>query len=525
MRGRRVVAAGLGALALFAGVVSQRVGSVAAELSPAGTTVRIEGNDWVRMEIPGVSGHLIKAATCLTLSDCWVTTDATLRRTRDGGLTWAPPIKLEAKGFVMATTQRGFTNTQVTEDGGNSWSPFLLEGSAAQFVHFVRRDLGYACTSQAKTYRTTDSGQTWSRVADHCPDATEGAALLDENISWRGQSGYSNRLLYSADHGATTTPVPVASVGEDVYPPVFWGYTDGWAVAYEGRYGGSATFTFWGQSNLGVYRTQDGGANWSKTVSLPDRYTDLLSLRFASPTIGWMTLATQSPLGTSLLRTADAGSTWKEELWMPLTAGQPSLGAANLDTEIGALPVVYGLAKSAVGRATLAEGYPAVVFRRAPSAALSWPTATPTPRSSFTPVIPGATAVGTPIAAAPPAVPAPGRAGVTATPGPAATTSGGRDTIRAAYLAILAREPEPAGLNFWVNSGQDVTALIGQIGGSGEGNRVLRIRNAFVELLGRDPLGSDMVALRRWYDSPLTIDDIRAALADTDEYRARQVSQ
>ena len=44
------------------------------------------------------------------------------------------------------------------------------------------------------------------------------------------------------------------------------------------------------------------------------------------------------------------------------------------------------------------------------------------------------------------------------------------------------------------------------------------VRGLYIELLGRDPLGSDNAGLRSWVESPLTISEIRRAVMEGAEY-------
>ena len=60
------------------------------------------------------------------------------------------------------------------------------------------------------------------------------------------------------------------------------------------------------------------------------------------------------------------------------------------------------------------------------------------------------------------------------------------------------------------------------IEGSPEGQRVRAVRDLYIEMLGRDPLGPDNAGLRGWVESGLGLETIRAAIMQSPEYRSRR---
>lgn len=100
---------------------------------------------------------------------------------------------------------------------------------------------------------------------------------------------------------------------------------------------------------------------------------------------------------------------------------------------------------------------------------------------------------------------------------------------RQAYLDTLGRDPAlPYGfengctaLRRLIDTGVPLDEVYSALPASPEGQRVRQVRDAFIELLGRDPLGADNAGLRYWVDSGLHIARIRQLLMDTDEYRQR----
>ena len=88
--------------------------------------------------------------------------------------------------------------------------------------------------------------------------------------------------------------------------------------------------------------------------------------------------------------------------------------------------------------------------------------------------------------------------------------------IRRQYLAIVGRDPfdgDCAAVRRWVESPLSLEAIHQRLAGSAEARRVSEVRQTFVEMLGRDPIGWDNASLRHWVDSELTASAIRAQLA------------
>ena len=93
-----------------------------------------------------------------------------------------------------------------------------------------------------------------------------------------------------------------------------------------------------------------------------------------------------------------------------------------------------------------------------------------------------------------------------------------RQLVEEVYLGVLGRVPDPTGLWFWFYSGLTRPALEVALQDTPEGQRVAAVRGLYIELLGRDPLGSDNAGLRSWVESPLTISEIRRAIMESAEY-------
>ena len=88
--------------------------------------------------------------------------------------------------------------------------------------------------------------------------------------------------------------------------------------------------------------------------------------------------------------------------------------------------------------------------------------------------------------------------------------------------SVLHRDPlgaDNAGLRAWVDGPLPVEGIRREMEGTPEVQRVLAIRTMYRDLLGRE---DDLTGIRYWASSDLTLDQIREAFMNSDEYRARQ---
>lgn len=87
--------------------------------------------------------------------------------------------------------------------------------------------------------------------------------------------------------------------------------------------------------------------------------------------------------------------------------------------------------------------------------------------------------------------------------------------VRQAYIDLLGRDPmtgDAAGLQAWVDSGLPVPELRGHLAVEGSGERAGLVRQMYVDYLGRDPLGTDDAGVASWVQTGLPLADIRDLL-------------
>lgn len=351
------------------------------------TTIRMlnEQTGWAVAEAPGAP-------------------DDHLMQTRDGGLTWrdvSPPQPRdetaeigqgltffaldERTAWVTYYNRTGGplfqpANVWRTTDGGQTWqagAPLDLtdvELYLPSDLHFVDANTGWLMAhvgagmshDYVNVYRTTDGGQTWTKLVDPYTDnlqqscAKTGLIFTDTNNGWVTGDCYGVQpgapYLYRTTDGgqsweAVELPAPASApelfntetLACGVQAPVYFDARTGllpvecldlnanrpkaflyrtadggrtWtAEPIEGDYQ-SATFldatTGWVLTNSGpetpsaLFTTTDGAATLrqTKTVNWTGRFS------FVSPQVGWA--VAESAEGRALVQTTDGGRTWRE---------------------------------------------------------------------------------------------------------------------------------------------------------------------------------------------------------------------
>ena len=268
-------------------------------------------------------------------------TGGLLGRTADAGKTWrfASDLTKRDRMSVLALhffdAMRGVAGTSsgailLTTDGGENWTPASRQGrsSSVASLFFLDERRGWAA-GQGDVLRTDDGGDTWVSLT---PEGTEVAyrspiraiRFLDDRNGWA--VGMTASLMRTRDGGVTWEPVATPIVSAE--RPDFWDlfFVDdqaGWVVGEQGT----------------ILATQDGGVTWARQDSgLKDARSEakleripraggvdvidagdrtpgftITSVRFITPSRGWIA-GFYSGLGRSLiLRTEDAGATWIED--------------------------------------------------------------------------------------------------------------------------------------------------------------------------------------------------------------------
>lgn len=227
-----------------------------------------------------------------------------LRETADGGKTWAAKVSTglpttatnvalrfinDKTGWMLQSDGRLYKST----DGGATWgNGQAVRGGLSRF-DFVDANRGWGAPSDGLGLAyTRDGGQTWTHAA---PPQTISARGLHFG---EGQQifiyGPGSQLITSSDEGKTWTQL----VPSDPSP-----------FALRRKVTSSDGKTLWSCLSFGLYRSEDGGANW--TLAVDGQFADVT---FVDGRYGWA-------VGRAgrVVATTDGGKTW-------VTQGTPPSG-------------------------------------------------------------------------------------------------------------------------------------------------------------------------------------------------------
>lgn len=259
-----------------------------------------------------------------------VGTNGTLRRTRDGGITWTAQA-VPTHGFLFGVAAVSRTTAWVvgesglilkTTDGGATWSQQTSGvGSWLFGVSAVSPREAWAVGSRGVALATYDGGETWRRLPTRTTSDLFAVDFIDATQGWC--VGDKGSVLFTANGGRSWRRQAVPSRWR-FHGVSFSSPSRGVAVGSEGV----------------VFRTGNGGVTWRRAPS--GVATQLNSVRMASTTLVFATGA-----DGVLLRSRNGGAWWRKS---ELPVGTP------------ALPMMGGLDADARGR-VLVVGAAGVVCR------------------------------------------------------------------------------------------------------------------------------------------------------------------
>jgi photosystem II stability/assembly factor-like uncharacterized protein len=241
----------------------------------------------------------------------------TITRSTDGGLTWSS-IQSGGAGatydFDSLDAQHAWCAQDAgemafTSNGGAQWVRSLVSGFDAYgkvlAVALADESTGWAAGYEPISFgslgvlsHSTDGGHTWHTQLQLTDFRFMGLAAIDTQTAIAVGSfefAGGGLILRTQNGGASWQDVTPAAVGfRDVF---FLDATTGWAV-------GSS-----------IYRTTDGGTNWTKQYGTPD--SELADVSFADAQNGWAV-----GFANLVLHTTDGGQHWtpQDVGAQPLTA-------------------------------------------------------------------------------------------------------------------------------------------------------------------------------------------------------------
>ncbi|HLZ57301.1 MAG TPA: YCF48-related protein [Ktedonosporobacter sp.] len=288
----------------------------------------------------------------------WALTEHAILRTKDGGLHWrdvTPPttqLNALARGdfrdsryaWIVGTQSSGSIFLLHTSDGGQTWQRSTIttdsQSAIADMPHFLTPLEGWlelvthggpgAGSESADILHTTDSGQTWSKIASTdrfnesgLPRAgyKTGISFKDHLNGWAtGHDASYNAWLYAThDGGHTWHSQPVVDLpgyyGTDATmvsytttPPVFFGNDGFLPVEVRGQLDRGPQAAVHG---FILCITHDGGQTWVsdwKTMPFSLTVFTTSNLYIADMQHAW---AGDDQVG-ALYTTSDGGQTWQQ---------------------------------------------------------------------------------------------------------------------------------------------------------------------------------------------------------------------
>jgi photosystem II stability/assembly factor-like uncharacterized protein len=267
--------------------------------------------------------------------------DALIRRTTDGGITWADCYHPSTWGFIHSidfiSSTTGFAVGQAgtilkTTDAGATWNP-LSSGATNDLysISFPDENNGYATGVNGTVLKTINGGVAWTKMTID-PNMDGWAILYPQTssgfiIGQTSSTPYHAKMYQSTDAGSTYQSMITGTIA-NLFSVSFPDANNGFAVGDSGRIvktadGGESwsilssgtqtvlTGVSFSTANNGcvvgksgkIMNTTDGGVSWQAQVSGTTQ--NLNAVTFLDGNNGWIA----GDWGT-ILKTTNGGSTW-----------------------------------------------------------------------------------------------------------------------------------------------------------------------------------------------------------------------
>lgn len=197
-----------------------------------------------------------------------------------------------------------------SRDGGRSWIELrafydikaILVHPASPSTIYVA---GYDSTLEVNPYaihKSTDAGETWTRVLDHVFVSVLAGSPTDASTVFAGES---EKIYMTTDGGATWHTAGLSGViGSLVINPREP------AVAYAGGEG----YDYWGITPGSLFKTTDGGVTWGDTAPEALESTTAMAVDPAAPSTVYAAVGpykwSDSSTPVNVLRSEDGGLSW-----------------------------------------------------------------------------------------------------------------------------------------------------------------------------------------------------------------------
>lgn len=237
-----------------------------------------------------------------------------MKRTTDGGITWAPaqPFVSGAavRGVSFVTPSEGWAVSQTwspsggriihTMDAGQTWQTQLETERSLNAVYFANARQGWAVGAKGVIATTANGGSTWTYQAAGTDFDLHDVYFVDPHYGWiTGSSGGDGCVWRTADGGKHWTQS---------------GLFEGWpsnakyAVHFLSRtrgYIAGVAATSNSDKHGSVWSTTDGGDTWAEKP-FGGQYGDVWGLSFINANEGWAV-----GNGGLIAHTTNGGDSWE----------------------------------------------------------------------------------------------------------------------------------------------------------------------------------------------------------------------
>lgn len=212
-----------------------------------------------------------------------------------------------------------------TTDGGQTWTAQTAPGAQGlNGVAFVDADNGWAVGAGGTILHTTNGGALWTRQAVATSDEFRAVSFVDANNgwaacfratheSWTGEPDDWRAAIWSTTNGGASWIQQALPAGASILHGVeFVDAQRGWAVG--AKYVGDDAIGD-PQHRAIVYRTVNGGQDWSEQISDMDLQVTLTAVDFVDASYGWavgFSHDSSQPDGLTF-STIDGGQTWQRQ--------------------------------------------------------------------------------------------------------------------------------------------------------------------------------------------------------------------
>ena len=183
-----------------------------------------------------------------------------------------------------------------TTDGGESWNKNNSGTSKLlRSVYFTDLNIGFAVGDSGVILKTLNAGSRWTHQNSGIMTRLISVFFIDSNIGWI--AGEKGLILKTTDGGTNWIAQNSISLSS-LYSVIFTDSNTGFCID---------------RSN--IYKTIDGGITWvpKYKLSILNSFFELSSLFFTNSSNGYVIGGSPEEVNSILLKTTDAGDTWKIE--------------------------------------------------------------------------------------------------------------------------------------------------------------------------------------------------------------------